>query len=114
MMTATKEWEICGSDGELVINRSGFILRRTGYNHIDKFDMESMHPAMAADLNEIGATDILYIGYWYKDGSYEEPIDVSKWGGLTEAAYIGLVEMGWAKPRNYSNEQPEAKAKEVK
>ena len=79
MMTATKEWEICGSDGELVINRSGFILRRTGYNHIDKFDMESMHPAMAADLNTIGATDILYIGHWYKDGSYEEPIDVSKW-----------------------------------
>ena len=90
-MEIYKEWEVCGSDGELVINRNGFVLRRTGYNHIDRFDMESMHPSMAADLNKIGAIDILYIGHWYKDGSYEEPIGVSEWGGLTEAAYIGNV-----------------------
>jgi hypothetical protein len=80
--------EIAGSCGEVIIDETGAIISRTGYEDIASFNMKSMHPKMLADLMESRVTDILYIGYWENDGRYEAPIDVTQWGGMTEANYL--------------------------
>lgn len=69
--------KIVGSEGYIIADDiTGLVLERNhedvpDYNNIERFDYNSIKlPYIVTD-----EVDILYIGHWYKDGTYEAPIE---------------------------------------
>lgn len=74
-----KTFKVDGSYGTLTIDDSGAILKRenepeddeeSGYDNIERFDVQEY----IQYNGRLDDTDILLIGYWNKDGSYEPPV----------------------------------------
>jgi hypothetical protein len=88
---------ICSGEGDMVVNAQGYPFFKDSlpyeYRNITQFDITMLDKMCLANHIPLrNEWDILAVGYWLEDGSYEDPAEDYAEAGLMRHIWNGTVE----------------------